>query len=580
MSTPKAAEAREAPAQAKARGPRLELECAIAIGLMALGCLGRTHIFMLEQPGPLSWDEGYMAALAARLIHTRWLPGVDAISQRGPILYWTMTVVQWLGGWDRWVGVRVLAWLVPSITVCALIALGIIQRRPLAGAYGALLYAFVLGCALVTGDGIGINGEHFLGMYALLATAFCAASLRAAKSAPNRGRGLAAVGGVMVALAGFSKQIALPAAGPLLLWLVVPLGEEPAAATRHARTMRGAFFVGGWLLVALLCISPYVVTGHLDDFWYNFYRYNTEIFLAPYKSMSLQRELAGWFMDNAFPVGTLFMIGGLAATQMLRHLHGFRRPAWTRALQDKAFELVVLALFLMFLWAMIIQMKWWHHQMVAMIPFLGLLFGMRVETALQSGSRLGRTVTMLAQTMFALCFLFISFDAKMLRLQRERVAGLWTNALPDAICELIHRHSAPDDSIYVWGFDGDVYVTCSRRPATRYVYSTMVAGIVPPFWNEWRPDRVARHARENTVEDLETNRPKIFVDMPMKLGNLSMLVVPEIREYIQKHHYCDLGEVIGKLSRVAHMWKRPGRHEKCPKALTRFPTETTGTTSP
>jgi hypothetical protein len=29
--------------------------------------------------------------------------------------------------------------------------------------------------------------------------------------------------------------------------------------------------------------------------------------------------------------------------------------------------------------------------------------------------------------------------------------------------------------------------------------------------------------------------------------------------------------VIGKLSRVAHMWKRPGRREKCPKPLSRFP---------
>ena len=571
MSTPKAAEAREAAPEAKTRGPRLELECAIAIGLMALGCLGRAQIFMLEQPGPLSWDEGYMGALAARLIHTRWLPGVDAISQRGPILYWTMTLAQWLGGWDRWVGIRVLAWLVPSITICGLIALGIIQRRVIAGAYAALAYAFVLGCALVTGDGIGINGEHFLGMYALLATTFCAASQRSAAERQNGGRVLAGVAGVLIALAGFSKQIALPSAIPLLLWLLAPRADEHEAPTRRARLIRCACFLTGWATVMVLCIAPYAITGHLDDFWYNFYRYNTEIFLSPYKSISLQKELAGWYMDNPFPVGTLFLIGGLAGAQMLRHLHGFRRAAWGRALQDKAFELVVLAEFLLFLVAMIIQMKWWHHQMVALLPFLGLLFGLRVETAMHNGTRLGRTITLLAQTMFALCFLFISFDAKMLRLQRERGGGLWTNAVPDPICDLIRKHSKPDDSIYVWGFDGDVYVSCSRRPATRYVYSTMVAGIVPPFWNDWRPEWVARRARENTVEDLELNEPKIFVDMPMKLGNLSMLHVPEIRAYIQKHHYCDLGEVIGKLSRVAHMWKRPGHREKCPKPLSRFP---------
>jgi hypothetical protein len=577
MLTPIAPETHEAEPRAQVRAHRLELECAIAILLMALGCMGRTQLFMLEQPGPLSWDEGYMGALAARLIDTHWLPGVYAVSQRGPILYWLMTLTQWLGGWDSWVGIRVLAWLVPTITVFGIFGIGLIQRRPLVGAYAVVLFAFVLGVALVTGDGIGINGEHVIGMFEVLALAATAEALRREGLALGRGRWLVFIAGVLSACAGFSKQIALPTSAVLLLWLLLRQGE-PDPVERRARLQRAGIFLAGWILIALLCVAPYAIGGYLTEFWYNFYRYNTEIFLAPYKVMPLQRELAGWFMDNPFPVGVMFLIAGLFAAELVRQARGLDRGSVTGMLKDKAFELVVLAHFLIALVTMIVQMKWWHHQMVALLPFLGLLFGLRVEVALRVGTRLGRTLGLLLQSGLALCFLFVSFDAKMLRLQRERGgAGLWRSALPDAICDKISKHSKASDRIYVWGFDGDVYVSCKRRPATRYVYSTMVAGIVPPFWNEWHPERVAWRARENTREDLKQNQPKLFVDMPAKLGNLSMLHIPEIREYLLKHKYCDLGGVEGKLGRVAQIWMRPDPGKKCPKVRYPQPATATGT---
>jgi hypothetical protein len=57
----------------------------------------------------------------------------------------------------------------------------------------------------------------------------------------------------------------------------------------------------------------------------------------------------------------------------------------------------------------------------------------------------------------------------------------------------------------------------------------------------------------------------MFVDMPARLGNLSMLHIPEIRDYILKHKFCDLGSVEGKLGRVAQMWVEPSPGKKCPK---------------
>ena len=48
----------------------------------------RAHLhYLYPYATPVSNDEGYISAFAIRLIRGHWLPYVDAISQRGPVLY-------------------------------------------------------------------------------------------------------------------------------------------------------------------------------------------------------------------------------------------------------------------------------------------------------------------------------------------------------------------------------------------------------------------------------------------------------------------------------------------------------------
>lgn len=60
----------------------------LAIAMVTELC--RLHLwFIYPYPSVLWCDEGYIAAFALRMLGGHWLPYVDAVSQRGPVLYWS-----------------------------------------------------------------------------------------------------------------------------------------------------------------------------------------------------------------------------------------------------------------------------------------------------------------------------------------------------------------------------------------------------------------------------------------------------------------------------------------------------------
>src|SRR5205823_10898491 len=81
---------------------------ALASLLAAVIVTVRTHLFfMIPFAGPVSNDEGYLSAMALRMARGHWLPYVDGVSQRGPVLYWLTTSVMRIGGLWSWVPMRV-----------------------------------------------------------------------------------------------------------------------------------------------------------------------------------------------------------------------------------------------------------------------------------------------------------------------------------------------------------------------------------------------------------------------------------------------------------------------------------------
>jgi hypothetical protein len=536
------------PVQDPRRLRQLNTIAAITLTVAALLALGRIHLFMLREPAPLSMDEGYMGGLAARLLTSGLRPGVDGISQRGPALYWLVALFQAAFGTYSWVGIRVLAWVVPSVTVLACLGIGAAVGLPLAGAVAGALYTVAMLGGLLPGDGVGLNGEHVSGMLAVVATLLVALALRRRSRATL---GLAAAGGAFAALAGLAKQISLPCVVPLLLWTL--LHERGAARRRLATLALG----GGWLLAVVAVLGVYVAAGALGSFWYWFYTYNAGIFMAPFRDVSWTVPVARWFLDHAVAVSVLGYVAVASLARLVARTHALRPTAAAEMLQARPLEWVALVQLACALAGVIVQKRFFNHQGVTMLPWIGLLVGLGTERALD-GAAAGPEARQRAAAVTALglaALVIVGGETLLSHLKDERERGAWTSPY-DGICQALDRHTRPGDPLYVWGFDADIYVTCHRRPASRFVYTTMVAGVVPPFWDQARPERVARGARAMTRVDLERMPPAAMLDMPARLGGLSMRAVPEIAQFMDAVGYCDRGEVEGKLGRRARLWTR------------------------
>ena len=67
------------------------------------------------------------------------------------------------------------------------------------------------------------------------------------------------------------------------------------------------------------------------------------------------------------------------------------------------------------------------------------------------------------------------------------------------LAEWLQRETSPDERVYIWGFEPDVYARAQRRAATRFIYNV-------PQRVDW-----AQQARAALMRDLRVHRPTIIV---------------------------------------------------------------------
>jgi hypothetical protein len=104
---------------------------------------------------------------------------------------------------------------------------------------------------------------------------------------------------------------------------------------------------------------------------------------------------------------------------------------------------------------------------------------------------------------------------------------------------LIQAHTKPSQRLFVWGFRGQLYVSCARRPASRYVFTSFVAGFVPWFFNstlEEENSHVVPGARDILLRELEQTKPPVIVDAGYSLAGRYMTRYPELARYLYDHY--------------------------------------------
>src|SRR5579859_698494 len=207
--------------------------------LLTVALVGRMllaiHATFLRPAAPMNMqDEGYVTAFAARMLEGRFLPYVDAVSHRGPVLYVVAALAVAVGGRDSFVPIRALSFVCSVLVVVLAYVAALRARRPLAGALAAVGVFVVCGLEMSPHDGLAYNGEVLLDVFALGALVCLVSGLGRGpepEAAPSRHLPLwTAAAGVLASLGALSKQVGVVDVLSLSLW---PLA---AAVARRRET--------------------------------------------------------------------------------------------------------------------------------------------------------------------------------------------------------------------------------------------------------------------------------------------------------------------------------------------------------
>ncbi|HEY6879195.1 MAG TPA: hypothetical protein VI299_14315 [Polyangiales bacterium] len=498
------------------------------------------HWPYLMTPVPQCVDEGYIMALGQRLLHGRMLPYVDGAAHTGPVFIYSGALLAAFGEFN-WMPIRIAAALGSALVSVFAFACGVAAKRPLLGAIAAAGMPFYVFMTLNNIDALSYNAELPAIMFAL---AGFAAAVRATDSdARPISSGWLFTAGLLTSLTLLTKQIAALLALAIAAYaLVGVLAREDL--TRRAQRRAMLFFVAGGALPALLIFGRIAVGGALDEAFYYLVTYNRYPYMDIYRDMPLRQAYDQWLAARPLELALLAVSIVWAFMQLLVARENTR--SWWLALVQSRFHWTVALLAIGGIVGARASRREYDHYYLMVVPGCSLLMGLLFEHALMQlrrpSYRLASHALILAPLVYTgqVAVKSRNQHPTAWQLDDNYLADLPTAHKPPRVCKYIHEHVKPDEKLFVWGFRPELYVSCGRLPATRYVFTTFVSGYVPgswaPFSKEVDDARASPGARERVVRELEETKPPVLVECTHSLGGRSFHDAGPLWDYIQKHY--------------------------------------------
>jgi 4-amino-4-deoxy-L-arabinose transferase-like glycosyltransferase len=507
---------------------------------------------MTPVPVWLNQDESYIAALAYRMIEGQWLPYVDGVSHRGPVLYYVAAL--WLRAFGVTLdAVRALAFVSSASVAILVFVVGRAAYRPFVGAVAALVWVIAsVGWDLLPGDGIAFNGELLANVFALGALACITVGLR--DRAQPRSTFLFA-GGLLASLGVLTKQTAIVTVLPFLIWVTAAAVARTEWRPR-ARAQWVLLFASGLCLPFCIICIRYAVAGELSTFWYYFVTYNRDVYMAPYRDSSVFERL-GTSVAPSLPIASLMAALAVGFTSNL-----FRRRAARGKIADSidnnGFALTLILQTVLVGLTVNAPMRGFGHYLLSLFPWTGLLAGHLLERTVFRATRhmLPATLMLIVLASAAQWGWSHQYGPRLSHSKQ------WppVNSHDTPLCQYLHARTDDWDPVFVWGFYAEPYVSCRVSPATRYVYTTFNAGVVP--WAEStleeENDRAVSGSRTILLRELELSKPKIIVDAKGSLMGRSIRRYRELASYLDEH-YCSDGQML-----YGDLYVRKGSNRVCP----------------
>jgi hypothetical protein len=306
--------------------------------------------------------------------------------------------------------------------------------------------------------------------------------------------------------------------------------------------------------IPLISVAAIYASHHeLRALWYWSFQYNAQIYMEPYKGLSGLAGVADWWAQSqvALPLtgcalAALFMLGSIWSQS-----EELRPAALLRAYAKHGIETTVALLVMLGLIGALAPLRMFPHYFILVYPWLSLFVGLRTDR-LCARVKHGSTALRNGTAMLVASFIFVGVLA---RLNFIVTGASRIDFDSDPLCRVIQSRSGLKDSILVWGFDGDVYVSCHRRPATKFVYSTLVMGVVPPRFGIQNDRWVVPNARAQAAVELKQERPALIVENATFFGGRRITALPELARTI-RDEYCFPFEQVGYGPRTFLVYSR------------------------
>lgn len=531
---------RERPWLAKlASGALIEQLLVWCYAIWVVGLLVRGHLPFVRFPYQQNIDEGYLLAIGQRMLHGDMLPFVDGVAHSGPLFLWSGALIAAFDEFS-WLPVRIAAAIGFSAAGALTFACGRAGGRALAGAIGATaIPLFTLHWA-PPHDGIAYNAE-LPAVLCALGAVYCA--LRAL--APHRTRlslGWLAGTGVLVTCAGMSKQIGALTAVPVTLYVLAAAWGRSDIDARGRRRML-AWYFGAAAVPFTLMLLWFAAHGALRDLYYYVVVYNRDIYMTPYNGVSRLASYRDWITSKPSEMAVVFgaMAWGCAQLFAARK----ETQSWAAAYHRAGLPLMTAQLAIAGVIGARASMRNFEHYYIVILPWLGLLAGLVADSHHKPSENLRERWWSAGYQAVLLIPLVVILELAM-SARDKRLEG-WIvghDAYPNKqfdppLCPYVREHSKPDDTIFVWGFRPEYYISCGRRPASRFVFTTFVAGFIP--WDfstsKEREDELAvPGSRALLVAELERTKPPLIIDAGDTIGRRSLFRYEELSNYVHTHY--------------------------------------------
>lgn len=455
---------------------------------------------------PMQNDEGVYFTVAA----SGDLPYVSAFDHKPPVIYgWYRLALLLNGGVASAALVHGMAAVLLAVTALAVYATGRAMAGHRLGVVAALAFS------LFTADQylqFNANSEAF-GLLPL------SLSLLAFVVGWRRGGvgwfALSGVFGAVAALTKTSMAFNLLALLAFLIWMGLE-GQRPWRAIVIASTA----VVAGAGVIAGLIVLPWVVAGHLNDFWFANVTYNLK-----YGAM-----LGAARMLNVAQIHEAAITGGLA-------LWALAAVGGVAGRLPKDMKLLTL----LWLAGSFVGLSWtgrlFGHYYIQLLPGAALFAAAGFEWLASRWSEFRfrlytyvATVPLAAVMLVSLSYVYLSSDANAAHLWKwERSEYAKRDVAVGAVAEHVATLSAEGDTIYDIGWESQLYVLTGRPPAARVF---RIANVV-----------VAPELLDEVLAELEASPPALIVDSSFAIGpggdrygTVPRLVEEAFGSFISRHY--------------------------------------------